>query len=512
MTVTTFSTLPNRQHLLALGAGVAALHLVLLVSSGSNIWRLQPESQKLGPLQTRVLSTEMAQPKLDSAVPAPPVARPVLRAPAREAMPHSQQSQDAGMQAVASAALPAPPEDPAVLPTRIAPPKDITEPVPPSSTSPVPPIVNPSEPAIKQASPNASALVAKVGNFPDNTQINYKLTGQERGLNYHASGSLKWQAKAGTALPKAYEAELRVKAFLVGSRVWRSVGQLSENGLSPARYSDSWRGERAAHFEADTQKISFSGNLPSAPLLPGAQDQVSLFKGRKNADYTKLDTVNFKLQGGPFSALYIDLVKYPDFIFSNEAFELYDFNLEENTQINDRQVLVLAFKQKEGIESPLYYGKLYIDAKSLAVVSATFALNVENKVKAGLMFTRKKPAGLDIYPTEVRYQINYRQQKDKWIYAYSRADLTFKLNWAKRIFNTVYTTSIEMAVTDWKKQEKNENTNTQKLSSNVIMSDKVKSLGDPDFWGKYNIIEPEKSIEAAIRKIQRKALSEGGVE
>lgn len=249
-------------------------------------------------------------------------------------------------------------------------------------------------------------------------------------------------------------------------------------------------------------------NVLKQPFQSGSQDQISLYKGRKNADYSKLDTVNFKLQGGPFSALYIDLVKYPDFIFSNEAFDLYDFNLEENTQINDNQVLVLAFKQKQGIETPLYYGKLYIDAKSLAVVSATFALNVENKVKAGLMFTRKKPAGLDIYPTEVRYQINYRQQKDKWIYAYSRADLTFKLNWAKRIFNTVYTTSIEMAVTDWKKQDKNENPDTQKLSSNVIMSDKVKSLGDPDFWGKYNIIEPEKSIETAIRKLQRKALEE----
>jgi hypothetical protein len=253
-------------------------------------------------------------------------------------------------------------------------------------------------------------------------------------------------------------------------------------------------------------------NVQKQPFQSGSQDQISLYKGRKNADYSKLDTVNFKLQGGPFSALFIDLVKYPDFIFSNEAFELYDFNLEENTQINDNQVLVLAFKQKQGIETPLYYGKLYIDAKSLAVVSATFALNVENKVKAGLMFTRKKPAGLDIYPTEVRYQINYRQQKDKWIYAYSRADLTFKLNWAKRIFNTVYTTSIEMAVTDWKKQENKENPDTQKLSSNVIMSDKVKSLGDPDFWGKYNIIEPEKSIETAIRKLQRKAMSEGGVE
>jgi hypothetical protein len=123
----------------------------------------------------------------------------------------------------------------------------------------------------------SNAQVAKVGNFPDNVQINYKLTGQERGLNYYASGTLKWQLKAEPALPRAYEAELRVKAFLVGSRIWRSVGMLNEGGLSPTRYSDTARSERAAHFETDSQKISFSGNLPSAPLLPGAQDQVSLF-------------------------------------------------------------------------------------------------------------------------------------------------------------------------------------------------------------------------------------------
>jgi hypothetical protein len=65
-----------------------------------------------------------------------------------------------------------------------------------------------------------------------------------------------------------------------------------------------------------------------------------------------------------------------------------------------------------------------------------------------------------------------------------------------------------MAVTDWKKKDIKENQNTQKLTSNVIMSDKVLSLADPDFWGAFNIIEPEKSIETAIRKIQRKALNE----
>jgi hypothetical protein len=121
--------------------------------------------------------------------------------------------------------------------------------------------------------------MAKTGDFPPNTQINYKLTGQERGLVYHASGSLKWQAQSDNAnsAARAYEAELRVRAFLVGTRVWRSTGSLTDLGLAPLRYSDSWRGERAAHFERLAKKISFSGNSPSAELQAGAQDQVSLF-------------------------------------------------------------------------------------------------------------------------------------------------------------------------------------------------------------------------------------------
>jgi hypothetical protein len=249
-------------------------------------------------------------------------------------------------------------------------------------------------------------------------------------------------------------------------------------------------------------------NIQKQPFSVSSQDEINLFKGRKNTDYAKLDTVNFKLQGGPFSALFIDLIKYPKFLFSETAFELYDFSIEEITQINENQVLVLAFKQKPTNEDPLYHGKMYIDVKSLAVISATFQLNVKDKAKAGLQFTRKKPVGVDLYPTEVRYQINYRQENGQWIFAYSRGDLTFKLNWDKRIFNTIYSTTFEMAVTDWKKKDIKENQNTQKLTSNVIMSDKVLSLADPDFWGAYNIIEPEKSIETAIRKIQRKALNE----
>ena len=271
----------QRRALAALVALVLGVHLWLLLSSGVGIWRLQPESQKLGPLQTRVLSSGVSQTTPTS----PSTEKTRQVAPAKPKAPESTSPPaSAGISAVASSVLPAPEESP-VLPISEQPPEalpNLSQQAPPTEeVAPLPPetvaVTNTPLP------PPSNALTAKPGDFPPNIQINYTLTGQERGLTYHASGSLKWQTQAtpdapsATPAPKAYEAELRVRAFLVGSRVWRSTGILTENGLSPVRYSDSGRGERAAHFDTTQNKISFSGNTPGVALQPGAQDQVSLF-------------------------------------------------------------------------------------------------------------------------------------------------------------------------------------------------------------------------------------------
>ena len=249
-------------------------------------------------------------------------------------------------------------------------------------------------------------------------------------------------------------------------------------------------------------------DIEKMPFSSVVQDQVDILKGRKNVDYSKLDTINFKLEGGLYTALFIDLIKDPTNIFSENVFDLYNFRFEDITQINDKQVLIISFKQKSSLEDPdpLYSGKLFIDAKSLAIISASFQLNVENRAKAGLIFTRKKPKGLVLYPTEVSYQVDYRQQNNKWVFSYSRGDITFKLNWDKWIFNTSYNTTFELVNTNWENQDNQAQINTQKLSPYVIMSDKIPNAVDVDFWGQYNIIEPEKSIESAIKKIKSKNL------
>jgi hypothetical protein len=256
---------PGRKKLGALVLLVLTVHLWLLLSSGDSLWRLHSESQKLGPLQTRVVTPLLPATPAPSTA-APQNSQPPLKKPLPKPIPtpiSSPTTEPAGISAVASAALPEP---------VISPPE--AEPQPSPETRAV--AIEPEEvPQVQIA--QDKALVAKAENFPDNIQINYKLTGQERGLNYYASGHLKWQAKPVSSSPRNYEAELRVRAFLIGNRVWRSQGLLTEDGLAPKRYSDSFRGERAAHFDWAQRTISFSGNTPSASMQSGAQDQVSLF-------------------------------------------------------------------------------------------------------------------------------------------------------------------------------------------------------------------------------------------
>ncbi|MGB5403105.1 carboxypeptidase-like regulatory domain-containing protein [Robiginitalea sp.] len=241
-----------------------------------------------------------------------------------------------------------------------------------------------------------------------------------------------------------------------------------------------------------------------APYSSPRHDVAELYKARKSTDYSKLDTVALKLQGGPYNTLYVDIMKYPDYIFAEDYFQDYNFTFDRNTRINDRLIFVINFRQKDEITEPLYTGKLYIDAERKILTSAIFSLNITDPKVASQLFVRKKPANANVYPTEVSYRVDYREKDGKWYYGYSNAILEFKIDWDKKLFNSVYNLTCEMAVTDWVpyaggKAPKSK----ERIRSSIILSEAADGFSDPEFWGAYNIIEPDKSIESAIRKIQR---------
>ncbi len=235
-------------------------------------------------------------------------------------------------------------------------------------------------------------------------------------------------------------------------------------------------------------------------------DQVKLFKGRKSADVEKMDTVLFKVQGGPNTTILMDVVKNPYILLSEEYMNIYDFRLTDVITIDDRLHYVISFNQKEYVDDPFYKGRLYIEMDKLAISEAEFELNVENQDEAARLFIQRKPMGMSILPERAAYRAKYTIEENRWYFSYARAEVKFKVNWKKKFFNTTYSTMSELAITDRTYEGIEKFAGKERFRSNDVLNEKVYIFFDQGFWEGYNVIEPDQSIESAIRKLNRKYL------
>ena len=256
---------PPRKVAWALLAGVLVLHGVLMLSAPSSLTvQLRPSASS--ELKARLLelpAAPVASAKARSSTPPQRSQRPPVPTPVAPptAAPRSTETPSPEPVERAEAAAPATPVD-ASSPVAVE-----------ASQSPLPEWAGASAPAsATEALPAAQWPAIGSASLPASALLTYRLTGMDKGLTYHASGELRWQHN-----DAAYELTLLVRAFLVGSRQWRSTGQLGPEGLAPQRFSDSRRQERAAHFDREQGRVVFSSRSQPAPLEAGAQDQISLY-------------------------------------------------------------------------------------------------------------------------------------------------------------------------------------------------------------------------------------------
>ncbi len=254
--------------LLGLGAVVVLAHLVALQQLPAVL--APPDLAQTRAFITRSIVVQPPPAPVAAAPePAPPPPPPPPRRKPRPT-PAAQPAPVPASPVAMAAPEPAVAEpDPAAAPTQEGAPQaeppaqaaSAPEAVPALAVAPVP------EPAVPPAPATALAL-----GIPGSVRLKYTLTGESKQQTYHAMGELLWLQDG-----KTYDARLEYSAFLIGSRVRTSSGRLSERGLEPTRFSDKWRKrDLAAHFERDKGIVSFSANTPSAPLLPDAQDQLSV--------------------------------------------------------------------------------------------------------------------------------------------------------------------------------------------------------------------------------------------
>ena len=303
-----------------------------------------------------------------------------------------------------------------------------------------------------------------------------------------------------------------IKLKEVNVEGYRDPQQLIERMLSRRKeYEDKISKQALGFFRERIQKRGKNLSLAEAVIsivkrsnTSDLNDLVFLNQLRKANNYRSIDSVAVKLQGGPFNILYTDLAKYPEIVFDENNLEFYKYTYLGTLNYNEQEVLQVAFEPKRSSKSPSFSGLLYLNKASFDLVRADLDLDVSNRDRASRIFVKKKPEGMDIWPTQMRYQIDYAPKGDRWLLQYGKIDLAFRVNWKSRLFRRTYQIEAEMAITDWlEDRSKNLIEEKARLKPNKVLIESIEGFYDPLFWETYTIIEPDSEIEKIIAKIER---------
>jgi hypothetical protein len=136
------------------------------------------------------------------------------------------------------------------------------------STAPASLSAEPTVPAAPGAAPEGGQLPIYATHLPPPATLRYALQrGAARG-----SARLTWAVQADT-----YQLTLQGMASGSPAIERSSQGGLDAAGIAPLRFAESRRGRelRAANFQREAQRITFSGPAVVYPLVPGSQDRLS---------------------------------------------------------------------------------------------------------------------------------------------------------------------------------------------------------------------------------------------
>ena len=108
---------------------------------------------------------------------------------------------------------------------------------------------------------------------------------------------------------------------------------------------------------------------------------------------------------------------------------------------------------------------------------------------------------------EARYVVNYLENDGKWFFNYSSTDVSFRVRWTNRFFGlfaTNYVIGSEIAITDRYNDNVVKFPRNERIRSTDVIAERVEYFLDSDFWGEYNVIEPDQQINDAIKRLSDK--------
>lgn len=244
----------------------------------------------------------------------------------------------------------------------------------------------------------------------------------------------------------------------------------------------------------ETYKPGYSRYAPA--------DQVKILKGRKNQDVSTKDTVMLKLKAGLHTMLLLDVVKnMPDFL-NGEDLQSYEYKMADIVVDKGREQYAIEFRPRTGATDTYYSGRILLDVRNLAITWVEFYIDPENLEKATSSFILKKPPNVKVKVLNANYKTAFQAYGNAYYLHLIQCEMEFRIKDKRQFSGSVYNTSLEMAVTgiDTLNAERFRFRDAARL--NEFFADQLVEY-DESFWGEYNFIRPDESLEDALIKLSR---------
>ncbi|MEJ5264728.1 MAG: carboxypeptidase-like regulatory domain-containing protein [Bacteroidales bacterium] len=291
-----------------------------------------------------------------------------------------------------------------------------------------------------------------------------------------------------------------VRSISASSIVEQVVRNISNNySKQNAMYSAFYR-EIIRDNEDYLSIIEALVDIAKAPYSGWLNDQARIFKGHRSQATKKLQAFSFKLEGGVYNAVKIDLIKEQPSFLSKEGISEYVYRLQGKIAYNERMLYVIRFEPLRRLPEMSYEGVLYVDDKTYALAGATFSLTSWGVDYAQHLLVKKVPRKTQVKLQEANYMVFYRPFNNRWYLEYTVLELKLKAKSNTLFYNNTVTTRSELVVTNIDTTNYSRFRWNEIVRSDDILADKIDAYHD-EYWEQYNIILPEEPLIEAINML-----------
>jgi len=286
--------------------------------------------------------------------------------------------------------------------------------------------------------------------------------------------------------------------------IYKTLGSIGRNYGNTSAYLTAFyregvlkKSELQSYSEAilEIYKSAYTGTL--------LNDQIKVFKSRKIENVSVNDSLTVRLKAGLSTCLQIDGMKNTFEFTDRLGMQDYSYRLIDIVSYDEESAFEIEFSQKEGAETTMFTGSMFINTVDFAMVHTEFEINPEYLQKMKSSFILNPSKDFTTWPVSVKYSISYRKVNGRYFLSHARGDLEFSSKRKKRLFNTQFNVFFELAVTDINLENVVRFEREELAPIHSVFSRTITSY-DPVFWENQDFLKPEDNLLQALKNMKVK--------